>query len=76
MLKENLIRIGLIMVFNTILKGRQSGEKLQCLYGNPIDDKYLFPKLNFSQFVNQNVKILSRRIVFTKFKGHSFARSH
>ena len=28
--------IGLIAVFDAILTGRQSGQKLQCLYGNPI----------------------------------------
>ena len=28
--------IGLITVFDAILTGRQSGQKLQCLYGNPI----------------------------------------
>ena len=28
--------IGLITVFDTILTGRQSGQKLKCLYGNPI----------------------------------------
>ena len=28
--------IGLITVFNAILTGRQSSQKLQCLYGNPI----------------------------------------
>ena len=34
--KTNLIAIGLITVFNAILTGRQSSQKLQCLYGNPI----------------------------------------
>ena len=28
--------IGLITVSDTILTGRQSGQKLQCLYGNPM----------------------------------------
>ena len=32
----NSKRIGLITVFDAILTGRQSGQKLQCLYGNPI----------------------------------------
>ena len=45
-----LTGIGVIMVFDAILTGRQSGQKLQCLYGNPIK-----LKLNFSEFVNQNV---------------------
>ena len=35
--------------------------KLQCLYWES-DGKYLFPELNFSQFVSQNVKILGRRL--------------
>ena len=30
------IMIGLITVFDAILTGRQSSQKLQCLYGNPI----------------------------------------
>ena len=29
-------RIGLITVSDVILTGRQSGQKLQCLYGNPM----------------------------------------
>ena len=29
-------RIGLITVSDAILTGRQSGQKLQCLYGNPM----------------------------------------
>ena len=32
--------IGLITVFNTILTGRQSGPRLQCLYGNPIANNF------------------------------------
>ena len=28
--------MGLVTVFNAILTGRQSGQKLQCLYGNPM----------------------------------------
>ena len=28
--------IGLITVFDAILTGRQSGQKLQCLYGSPM----------------------------------------
>ena len=35
--------MGPIMVFNAILTSRQSGQKLQCLYGNPIAN-------NFSKF--------------------------
>ena len=32
--------IGLITVFDAILTGRQSGQKLQCLYGNPIANNF------------------------------------
>ena len=31
-------RIGLFTIFDAILKGRQIGQKLQCLYGNTIGD--------------------------------------
>ena len=34
--REKRSEIGLITVFDAILTGRQSGPKLQCLYGNPI----------------------------------------
>ena len=30
----------LITVFDAILTGRQSGQKLQCLYGNPIENNF------------------------------------
>ena len=32
--------IGLITVFDAILTGRQSAQKLQCLYGNPIANNF------------------------------------
>ena len=32
--------IGLITVFDAILTGRQRGQKLQCLYGNPIENNF------------------------------------
>ena len=32
------------------------------------DGKYLFPELDFSQFVNQNVKILGRRLYSPSLK--------
>ena len=32
--------IGLITVFDAILTGRQSGQKLQCLYDNPIANNF------------------------------------
>ena len=47
----------LIAVFGVILTGRQSGQKLQRLYGNPTANN-LFPKSNFTKFVNRYVKIL------------------
>ena len=40
------------MVFNAILTGRQSGQSV----ARETDGKYLFPELNFSQFVNQNTR--------------------
>ena len=33
---EDINTIGLITVSDAILTGRQSGQKLQCLYGNPM----------------------------------------
>ena len=49
------MKINLITFFDVIYTGRKNGQKLQCLYGNPMK------KLNFTQFVNQNVKIPGRR---------------
>ena len=40
---------------------------LQCLYWES-DGKYLFPELNFSQFVSQNVKIPGRRLYSPSLK--------
>ena len=38
---ENIqLVIGLITVFGAILMGNQSGQKLQCLYGNPIANNF------------------------------------
>ena len=37
---QHLLTIGLITVFDAILTGRQSGQKLQCLYGNPIANNF------------------------------------
>ena len=36
-----MIRISLIKVLDAILTGRQSGQKLQYLYGNPMTDNFL-----------------------------------
>ena len=55
------VSIGLITVFDAILTGRQSGQKLQCLYGNTIAYNF-FQNRIFSQFLNRNVKILGRRL--------------
>ena len=35
-----IIQIGVITVFDTILTGRQSGQKLQCLYGSQIANNF------------------------------------
>ena len=56
-------RIGLVTVFGTILTGRQSGQKLQCLYGNPMVNNF-FIKIEFyktceslgGRFYSPNVK--------------------
>ena len=60
---------GHITVFGFILTGRQNGQKLQCLYGNLMTANF-FQNLNFTQFMNRNVKILTRRIkiVYTKLE--------
>ena len=34
------LTIGLITVSDAILTGRQSGQKLQCLYGNPMANNF------------------------------------
>ena len=52
--------LDLIAVFDAILMGRQSGQKLLFVWDS--DCKYLTLKLNFTQFVNQNVQILGRRL--------------
>ena len=44
-----------ITIFDAILTGRQSGQKLQCLFGNPMANNF-FLKFNFIQFVSQNIK--------------------
>ena len=63
----NLIIIGLIMVFEAILTGKQSGQKFQCLYGYLMANTF-FSKLNFTQLVNQNVKILGRTLYSPSLK--------
>ena len=59
--------IGFLTVFDAILTGRQNDQKLQCLYGNPMANNS-FPKVNFSQFVNQNIKVLSIRLYSPSLK--------
>ena len=48
-----------MMVFDAILTGGQSGQKLQRLYGNPMANNFL-TKVNFTLCVNRNVAILGR----------------
>ena len=56
------------MVFDAILTGtRQSGQKLQCLYENPIAE-ITSSKLNFTQFLKRNVKIQGRRLYSLSLK--------
>ena len=40
------VAISLITVFGAILTGRQSGQKLQCLYRNPMANNF-FSKIDF-----------------------------
>ena len=58
--------IGLITVFDAILTSRQSSQKSVFVWES--DSKYLFPELNFSQFVKRNVKILGRRLYSPSLK--------
>ena len=43
--------LGLITVFGVILTGRQSGQKLHCLYGNPMANN-VFPNWMLCNFQN------------------------
>ena len=47
-------------VFDAILTGRQSGQKLKCLYGNLRANN--FSKIELNTICNQNFKILGRRL--------------
>ena len=51
-------------VFGAILKGRQSGQKLQCLYGNPKANSLI----EFYAIMNRNIKILTRRLYSPSLK--------
>ena len=46
----------ILSIVASYVKSKCRALKLQCLYGNLM--QIPFPELNFSQFVNQNVKIL------------------
>ena len=61
--------IGPITVFDAVLTGRQSGLKLQCLYGNPIANNF-FQNWIFHNLWIKTLKYL--KIAFTKFEGCSF----
>ena len=54
--------LGLITVFDAILTGRQGGQKLQSLYGNP-RTKNFFQNRILQTFVNRYVKILGARFI-------------
>ena len=60
-------RLDLFKVFDTILTGRRSGQKLQCFHGKPMANLNL-TILNFTQFVNRIVKILGRRLYSPSLK--------
>ena len=53
-------------VFDAILTGRQSGQKLQCLYGNLMANN--FSKIELNTICNQNFKILGRRLYSPSLK--------
>ena len=55
------------LVFDAILTGRQNQSEITVFVWES-DGKYVFPESNFSQFVNQNVKILGRRLYSPSFK--------
>ena len=67
MMKNCQLTIDLITAFGATLTCRQSGQKLQCLYGNPMANNF-FPKSNFTKLVNRYVKILGRRFYSPSLK--------
>ena len=56
----------LLTVFEAILTGRQSGQKLQCLYGDLMANN--FSKIELNTICNQNFKILGRRLYSPSLK--------
>ena len=62
-----ILWIGLMTVFDIILTGRQSGQKLPVFVWES-DSKWLLPKSNSSQFLNRNVKMLGRRLYSPSLK--------
>ena len=66
---RNLLSIDLIVVFDVILTGGQNDKELRCLNGNPMDTNFLGENsVNFTQFVNRNVKILDKRLYSPSLK--------
>jgi len=55
------------MVFNAILLGRQRGQKLQCLYENPMANNS-FSNISFTQLMNRNFTILGSRFNSPRMK--------
>ena len=63
----------LITVFGVILTGRQSGQKLQCFYGNLTANNLFQNRMNFTKFVNRYVKILGGRFPSQSLKDVAIA---
>ena len=60
--------IVLITVFGAILTDRHTKRSEITVFVWESDGKQLFPKLNFTQFMNRNVQILSRRLYSPSFR--------
>ena len=60
--------LNLITIFDAILTGWQSGQKLQCLYGNPMANNFLQNRI-LHNFLNRSVKILGSRLYSPSLKG-------
>ena len=60
--------MGLITVFDAILTGRQSGQKLQCLYGNLTANNFFQNRILQNLCQNYYAKILGRRFYSPSLK--------
>jgi len=62
-----VLAIDLITVFDAILMARQSGQELQCLYGNQMANNFVQNWI-LTQLVNRNVKTLGGRLCSPSLK--------